>query len=40
MVNVATTTVTGTVVQIIGPVVDCAFAPGEMPNIYDALTIE
>jgi F-type H+-transporting ATPase subunit beta len=40
MVNVATTTSTGTVVQIIGPVVDCAFAPGEMPNIYDALKIE
>ena len=40
MVNVATTTATGTVVQIIGPVVDCAFAPGEMPNIYDSITIE
>jgi len=40
MVNVATTTATGTVVQIIGPVVDCAFSPGEMPNIYDSVTIE
>ena len=40
MVNVATTTATGTVVQIIGPVVDCAFAPGEMPSIYDSVTIE
>ena len=40
MVNVATTTATGTVVQIIGPVVDCSFSPGEMPNIYDSITIE
>jgi F-type H+-transporting ATPase subunit beta len=40
MVNVATTTATGTVVQIIGPVVDCSFSPGEMPNIYDSIRIE
>src|SRR5690606_21953813 len=30
----------GQVTQIIGPVVDVEFAPGELPNIYDALKIE
>jgi len=31
---------TGTVVQIIGAVVDVQFARGEMPKVYEALTIE
>ncbi len=30
----------GQVTQIIGPVVDVEFAPGELPNIYDALKIQ
>ncbi|MEB3244651.1 MAG: F0F1 ATP synthase subunit beta [Vampirovibrionales bacterium] len=30
----------GQVTQIIGPVVDVEFAPGELPNIYNALVIE
>ena len=29
----------GKIVQVIGPVVDVEFADGELPNIYDALTI-
>ena len=31
---------TGQVVQIQGAVVDCEFAPGDMPDIYDAIEIE
>jgi len=31
---------TGKVVQIIGPVVDVEFPPGNLPDIYDALTIQ
>ncbi|OGO17358.1 MAG: F0F1 ATP synthase subunit beta [Chloroflexi bacterium RBG_16_48_8] len=31
---------TGRVVQILGGVVDCAFPPGEMPEIYDALELK
>ena len=34
-----TKTSVGYVTQIIGPVVDAEFPPGELPNIYDALTI-
>jgi len=30
----------GKVVQVIGPVVDVEFAPGELPPIYNALTID
>lgn len=30
----------GLVTQIIGPVVDVEFPPGELPNIYDALKVE
>lgn len=30
----------GRITQIIGPVIDAAFSPGQMPNIYNALTIE
>ncbi len=31
---------TGHIVQIIGPVLDVAFAEGELPEIYDALRVE
>lgn len=31
---------TGTVVQIIGPVMDISFPSGKMPNIYNSLIIE
>jgi len=31
---------TGTVLQIIGPVMDIAFPPGKMPSIYNSLIIE
>lgn len=31
---------TGTIVQIIGPVMDISFPPGKMPNIYNSLIIE
>lgn len=30
----------GNITQIIGPVVDIAFPPGEMPNIYNSLIVE
>lgn len=30
----------GQVTRIIGPVVDAEFAPGELPNIYDALRVQ
>ena len=30
---------TGKILQVIGPVVDVTFPPGELPKIYDALTI-
>ena len=30
---------TGKIVQVIGPVVDVEFPPGELPKIYDALTL-
>ena len=30
----------GTVIQIIGPVMDISFSPGNMPGIYNALVIE
>jgi F-type H+-transporting ATPase subunit beta len=31
---------TGTVIQVIGPVVDVEFADGELPEIYTALTVD
>ncbi len=31
---------TGKVVQVIGPVVDAEFPPGQLPNIYNALRVE
>lgn len=31
---------TGTILQIIGPVMDISFPPGKMPNIYNSLIIE
>jgi F-type H+/Na+-transporting ATPase subunit beta len=31
---------TGTVTQVVGPVVDVEFPAGQLPNIYDALVIE
>lgn len=30
----------GTIIQIIGPVMDISFPPGKMPNIYNSLVIE
>src|ERR1700712_1641297 len=30
----------GKIVQVLGPVVDVQFVPGELPNILDALTIK
>ena len=30
----------GVISQVIGPVVDVAFPPGQMPNIYNALIIK
>lgn len=30
----------GTIIQIIGPVMDISFPPGKMPNIYNSLIIE
>jgi len=36
----ANKTATGTITQIIGPVVDVRFPAGQLPQIYDALTIE
>jgi F-type H+-transporting ATPase subunit beta len=37
---VAEKTSVGTITQVIGPVVDVEFAPGELPDIYTALNIE
>src|SRR3990167_6513309 len=31
---------TGTIVQVIGPVVDVEFASGNLPDIYDALEVK
>jgi F-type H+-transporting ATPase subunit beta len=36
----ATTLVTGTVVQVIGPVLDIEFPPDQLPEIYNALIVE
>ena len=30
---------TGKVIQVIGPVVDVEFPPGQLPNIYNALKV-
>jgi len=30
----------GTVVQVIGPVVDIEFPPGQLPDLYDAIVID
>ncbi len=40
MVATATETNVGRIVQVIGPVVDVAFPPGNLPKVYDALRIE
>ena len=37
MVNTATNT--GLIVQIIGPVVDVEFSSGQLPKIYNAISI-
>jgi F-type H+-transporting ATPase subunit beta len=37
--TVATAAITGKVVQVIGPVVDIEFADGQLPKIYNAMTI-
>nr|AID67823.1 CF1 beta subunit of ATP synthase [prasinophyte sp. MBIC10622] len=37
--TITTTTNLGRITQIIGPVMDIEFAPGKMPNIYNALTV-
>ena len=29
----------GWIVQVIGPVVDCEFAPGRLPAIYNAVKV-
>ncbi|HET9133058.1 MAG TPA: F0F1 ATP synthase subunit beta [Gemmatimonadales bacterium] len=36
----ATATATGTIVQVIGPVIDVEFPPEQLPEIYNALLIE
>jgi F-type H+-transporting ATPase subunit beta len=40
MVATATETNVGRIVQVIGPVVDVVFPPGNLPKVYDALRIE
>ena len=35
-----TTTNTGKIIQVIGPVVDVLFESGSLPEIYDALEVE
>jgi F0F1-type ATP synthase beta subunit len=30
----------GHITQIIGPVIDAVFSPGQMPNIYNALVVQ
>ncbi|NEP18626.1 MAG: F0F1 ATP synthase subunit beta [Leptolyngbya sp. SIO4C1] len=40
MVTTAEKTNTGNITQVIGPVVDVKFPAGELPKIYNALTIE
>jgi F-type H+-transporting ATPase subunit beta len=40
MVATATETNVGRIVQVIGPVLDVAFPPGNLPKVYDALRIE
>ncbi|MFN8614636.1 MAG: F0F1 ATP synthase subunit beta [Vampirovibrionales bacterium] len=37
---VATATSTGKITQVIGPVIDVEFPPGELPEVYSALRIE
>ncbi len=39
MTATATTPTTGTIVQIIGPVLDIEFPPEQLPEIYNALTV-
>ena len=38
--SVVTTKNVGRITQIIGPVLDAAFGPGQMPNIYNALVVK
>ncbi|HQW65872.1 MAG TPA: F0F1 ATP synthase subunit beta [Gemmatimonadales bacterium] len=40
MTATATTPTTGTIVQVIGPVLDIEFPPEQLPEIYNALTVE
>ena len=40
MVTTAEKTNIGAITQVIGPVLDVKFATGQMPNIYNALTIK
>ena len=40
MTATATTPATGTIVQVIGPVIDVEFPPEQLPEIYNALVIE
>lgn len=40
MVTTAEKTKTGSIIQIIGPVVDVEFPSGQLPQIYDALVIQ
>lgn len=37
--NSKTERVTGRIVRVVGPVVDCAFPPGQLPDIFDAVEI-
>ena len=39
MAQTATAQRTGTVVQVIGPVIDVEFANGDLPEIYNAVRI-
>jgi F-type H+-transporting ATPase subunit beta len=38
--STVTTKNVGRITQIIGPVLDAAFLPGQMPNIYNALIVK
>jgi F-type H+-transporting ATPase subunit beta len=40
MTATATQTTTGTIVQVIGPVLDIEFPPEQLPEIYNALVVE
>ena len=40
MTATATKTATGTIVQVIGPVIDIEFPPQELPELYNALVVK